>query len=125
MPREGSRCGSREGGADEGWHLKAKTAGGTRELHWPLAAAIPAGLVSELRERIGDAAEHVRPIAELRTERRTVRLVTRAGVEVVELADDRVLAAELRGDARIERAWREWEAELLPGADEHWLDVQR
>ncbi|WP_157000581.1 EamA family transporter [Leucobacter komagatae] len=113
----------REGGADEGWHLKAKTAGGTRELHWPLAAAIPAGLVSELRERIGDAAEHVRPIAELRTERRTVRLVTRAGVEVVELADDRVLAAELRGDARIERAWREWEAELLPGADEHWLDL--
>lgn len=112
----------REGGADEGWHLKAKTTGGTRELHWPLADAIPAGLDRELRERIGEAAADVRPIAELRTERRTVRLVDPAGVEVVELADDRVRAAELRGDTRVERAWREWEAELLPGADERWLD---
>lgn len=113
----------REGGSDAGWHLKAKTAGGTKELHWPLAAEIPAGLRTELRARVGDVADGVRPIAELRTERRTVRLVDSAGVEVVELADDRVRATELRGDTRVERAWREWEAELLPGADEAWLDA--
>ncbi|MGO2140894.1 MAG: EamA family transporter [Leucobacter sp.] len=113
----------REGGSDEGWHIKAKTPGGTRELHWPLADTMPAGLVSELRERIGDAATDVRPIAELNTERRTVRLTDAAGAEVVELADDRVRATELRGDQPVARAWREWEAELLPGADERWLDA--
>ena len=113
----------REGGSDEGWHLKAKTSGGTRELHWPLAATLPAGLKAELVERIGEAAEQVRPIAELRTERRTLRLTDGAGVEVVELADDRVLATELRGAEPVKRAWREWEAELLPGADERWLDA--
>ncbi|RKQ84461.1 threonine/homoserine efflux transporter RhtA [Mycolicibacterium mucogenicum 261Sha1.1M5] len=113
----------REGGGDEGWHLKAKTSGGTRELHWPLADAMPAGLTAELVDRIGEAAERVRPIAELRTERRTIRLTDAAGVEVVELADDRVRATELQGEERVERAWREWEAELLPGAEERWLDA--
>ncbi|KAM9863089.1 EamA family transporter [Leucobacter sp. BZR 635] len=115
----------REGGADEGWHVKAKGAGGTRELHWPLAAEMPAGLIEELRGWIGDAAEHVQPIAELRTERRIVRLVNESGVEVVELADDRVRASDLRqgsGEGRVDRAWREWEAELMQGADEAWLD---
>ena len=115
----------REGGADEGWHVKAKGAAGTRELHWPLAAEMPAGLIAELRTWIGDAAERVRPIAELRTERRIVRLIDSAGVEVVELADDRVRASDLRGGAgapTVDRAWREWEAELMQGADEAWLD---
>ena len=112
----------RRGGGDEGWHLKAKGTGGTLELHWDLADEIPAGLRAELRERVGAAAETVRPIATLLTERRTVRLEDADGVEVIELADDRVRAAELRGDAPVRRAWREWEAELLPGAEESWLD---
>ncbi|WP_161937439.1 EamA family transporter [Leucobacter sp. G161] len=115
----------REGGSDEGWHVKAKGAGGTRELHWPLADEMPQGLVDALRTWIGDAAEHVQPIAELHTERRIVRLVDPAGIEVVELADDRVRASDLRagsGAGRVDRAWREWEAELMPGADETWLD---
>lgn len=112
----------REGGADEGWHLKAKGAGGTRELHWSLAPTMPEGLQGEISERIGADAELVRPIAELRTERRIVRLAAPDGVEVVELADDRVLARDLRGAAPVARVWREWEAELMPGADERWLD---
>lgn len=121
----------REGGGDEGWHLKAKTPEGTRELHWPLQGEMPAGLRAELSERIGEAAKQVRPIAEMRTERRIVRLENEAGVEVVELADDRVVAAELRYEnpdlevpsSQVNRAWREWEAELMPGASESVLDA--
>ena len=33
---------------------------------------------------------------------------------VVEIADDHVTAVDVRGD--VERGWREWEVELLPGA---------
>lgn len=119
----------RVGGTDEGWHVKEKIDGGTRELHWPLSDEMPPGLVAELRGRIGDAVETVRTIAELRTERRTLRLENADGIEVVEIADDRVRAAELRGadvngdESRVDRAWREWEAELMPGADVAWLDA--
>lgn len=133
----------REGGSDAGWHLKLKGDRGTRELHWPLAADIPAGLRDEMRALIGDAADRVAPLAELLTERHTVRLEDRNGVEVIELADDRVRARQLSAlgvsdasgvsDARgagdaggtvaVDRAWREWEAELLPGAPEAVLDA--
>ena len=133
----------RQGGTDEGWHLKEKGAAGTRELHWPLSDEIPEGLFRELRERIGDAANDLRPIAILRTERRILRLLSAAGAagaaggarvagaasaateltEVVELVDDRVHAVELRPDgSRVDRAWREWEAELTQGADPDHLD---
>lgn len=114
---------NRVGGSDEGWHLKEKGVEGTRELHWPLSAHIPAGLALELRERLGEAAATVRPIAELRTERRLVRLKDARGQESIELADDRVHAVELRDDGtRVDRAWREWEAEVMPGADPSLLD---
>lgn len=114
----------REGGTDEGWHLKEKGEHGTRELHWPLSPRLPAGLAHELRLRIGAAVDEVRPLAELRTDRRAARLSDVDGVEVVELADDQVLASDLRdGEGmRVDRAWREWEAELMPGADRVWLE---
>lgn len=127
------RC--RLGGPDEGWHLKEKGRPeheGTRELHWPIDAVqeqgeliaqpdFPAGLRDELVERLGaDRASHIGAIAILRT-RRTVRRLSRNGVELVELADDHVDATnELTGHRQ---RWREWEAELLPGADPLLLDL--
>lgn len=110
----------RHGGKDAGWHLKQRGAVGVRELLWPPSATMPEALREQLRERIGDAAAEVRPVAQLETERTVVMLRDGDGREVVELADDRVRA---RDDAAgVERAWREWEAELMPGADAAVLD---
>ncbi len=115
----------RTGGSDAGWHLKEKGEHGTRELHWPISAELPPALAHELRERLGVDAADIAPLAELRTERRVMRLSDRDGTEVVELADDRVLATDLRGGpgGSVRRAWREWEAELMPGADPEWLET--
>jgi inorganic triphosphatase YgiF len=126
----------RRGGKDEGWHLKEKGEEGARELLWPPAEQMPPGLVRELADRLGadelraselradepaaDPAQRLGAIARLRTERTTVRVRDSTGVEVVELADDRVDATnELTG--RRQR-WREWEAELMPGGDPTLLD---
>ena len=54
------------------------------------------------------------PLATIRTTRTTTVLLDDVGVPVVEIADDRVLATDER--ALVDRAWREWEVELLPGA---------
>lgn len=113
----------RTGGGDEGWHVKERREAGVRELHWPLSDEVPAGLMHELREWIGDEATEIRPIARILTERQIVRVQDDRGREVVEVADDLVRATELRGDgSRVDRAWREWEAELLPGAELQFLD---
>lgn len=110
----------RRGGKDEGWHLKAKGDDGARELLWPPAEAMPEGLAARIAERIGaTAAARIGVIASLRTVRAVYR-VFRDGREVVEIVDDRVDAVnELTG--RRQR-WREWEAELAPGADAGLLD---
>lgn len=131
----------RRGGKDEGWHLKEKGEEGARELLWPPAEQMPPGLVRELADRLGaselcadelgaselradesaaDPAQRLGAIARLHTERTTVRVRDSTGVEVVELADDRVDATnELTG--RRQR-WREWEAELMPDGDPALLD---
>ena len=109
----------REGGPDAGWHLKLKGDEGTREFQWPPSPEMPDALRDQLRERIGDAP--VRPIAELRTQRR-VTAIRSGEVQVAELMDDRVFATEIRADERVDRAWREWEAELAPGADRAALE---
>ncbi|WP_165384260.1 CYTH domain-containing protein [Leucobacter triazinivorans] len=111
----------RHGGKDAGWHLKQRGEAGVRELLWPPSATMPQALREELRERIGDAsAAEVRPVAQLETERTVVMLRDGDGREVVELADDRVRASDRV--AGVERAWREWEAELMPGAHAAVLD---
>lgn len=113
---------SRTGGKDEGWHLKAKGDDGARELLWPPASEMPEGLRSEIEDRLGaGGAERLRPIASLRTRRTTALLLDASGSAVVELADDRVDATnELSGRRK---QWREWEAELMPGADAALLEL--
>ena len=112
----------RLGGKDEGWHLKAKGEDGARELLWPTAEAIPAGLIREVEDRLGEgAAERLEAIATLRTQRVTAVLFNEAGEPVIELADDRVEGTnELTGRCQ---SWREWEAELMPEAKEGVLDL--
>ncbi|MBO1900667.1 CYTH domain-containing protein [Leucobacter weissii] len=111
----------RRGGKDEGWHLKEKGDGGARELLWPYSEQPPAGLRAEIAERIGaQGFERLRRIALLHTERTVARVGGDSGAELVELADDRVRATnELSGRRQ---SWREWEAEVMPGADPAILD---
>lgn len=111
----------RRGGKDEGWHLKAKGDEGARELLWPPADELPDGLRKEVEDRLGSGAtDRLGAIATLRTTRRTTMLFDASGDAVIELADDLVDATnELTG---VRQRWREWEAELMPGADEALLD---
>ena len=112
----------RAGGKDDGWHLKAKGDGSVRELMWPLSETVPAGLLSEVEDRLGQGAgDRLGAIATLRTTRTTVLLLAETGEPVIEIADDLVDATnELSG---VRQAWREWEAELMPGlTDESLLD---
>lgn len=107
----------RAGGKDAGWHLKAKGEGGSREMLWPPSLEMPAGLRAEIAQITDDPLV---TLAELRTDRVVLHLRDAAGAEVIEIADDRVLAEERPSGVR--RAWREWEAELMPGADPGLLD---
>jgi len=112
----------RRGGADAGWHLKEKGEDGTRELQWPPADEMPAGLRAELIARLGrETTDRIGTIATLRTVRTVTRVIGPDAVELVELADDRVDATnELTGRRQL---WREWEAELILGADPRELDL--
>lgn len=112
----------RLGGKDEGWHLKAKGESGARELLWPTANEMPAGLIREVEDRLGTgAADRLGAIATLRTQRVTAVLSNAAGDPVIELADDRVEGVnELTGRRQ---QWREWEAELMPEANEGVLEL--
>ena len=120
----------RTGGHDAGWHVKQRLEDGVREVAWPPAAEAPTGLFSKLRELLRDRVSadllldgqleaQLAPLAEMRTSR-TVTLLRVGEQPVIELADDRVLGIEHASgkDAEpVRRAWREWEAELMPGAD--------
>ncbi|MFT4231182.1 MAG: CYTH domain-containing protein [Leucobacter sp.] len=120
LARRGLALRERHGGKDAGWHLKQRGEHGVRELLWPPSEGMPDGLRDEVRRRIGDAVDEVAPIARLDTERTVVMLRDASGREAVELADDRVRASD--GAAGVERAWREWEAELMPGVEAEALD---
>lgn len=107
----------REGGHDAGWHVKADTPLGRFENQWPLGDAggeVPAAVRAELDTRLGLGAARFEPIARLDTARTIMVLHDAEGRAVVEIADDRVSARDIRADLR--RGWREWEAELLPDA---------
>lgn len=120
LARGGMAMRVRHGGKDAGWHIKQRGAEGVRELFWPPSDEMPAGVREELAARIGEEASSVAPVAELDTERTVVVLFDESGAEIVELADDRVEAFDRV--AGVARVWREWEAEVLPGADTAVLD---
>ncbi|QJU53876.1 CYTH and CHAD domain-containing protein [Herbiconiux sp. KACC 21604] len=128
----------RQGGHDEGWHVKLPAAEGRTELQWPLAVEPPAvqqaapseradadtdhpepaqtGVATEVPQEVLDAVRvHVRdhrltPLARISTTRAVTNLLDADGRVVIELADDRVVASDAR--AGVARAWREWEVEL-------------
>jgi len=118
----------REGGGDEGWHIKRPAAEGRTELHWPLdvdsasgeagaieggsAQTVPDSVLEPVRAIVRDRI--LSPIARISTRRTATHLLAAGGEAVAEFADDLVTASDVRGGAV--RAWREWEMELLPGA---------
>lgn len=117
----------REGGADEGWHLKlpaqADVPGSRWELHAPLVDGpgrwrVPEGHLAALADRLGqpwaerdDPARGLVPVATLTTYRVEIDLTDEVGDVVAQLCDDTVTAAPSG------RTWRELEVELVPGAD--------
>jgi inorganic triphosphatase YgiF len=103
----------REGGTDEGWHLKLPVSAGTRrEIHAPLSDELPRSLAGRVAEVTGGAP--VAPIASLHTERVVVTLTSRGNV-VAEVADDTVTGQRLSAsgtDAGEPMRWREIEVEV-------------
>jgi CHAD domain-containing protein len=112
----------REGGGDEGWHIKRPAAEGRTELHWPLDvdsadsettdSPVPDSVLEPVRAIVRDRI--LTPLARISTRRTATHLIGRDGQAVAEFADDQVTASDVRGGAV--RTWREWEVELLPGA---------
>lgn len=109
----------RRGGPDEGWHIKERGPEGTRERTWPLSDAVPPGVREVVRPVIADA--RLAPIATLLTARTALLIRDASGAPIVELVDDWVRAVDHHTGTK--RAWREWEAELVPGADPQTLDT--
>ncbi|QFG67534.1 CYTH and CHAD domain-containing protein [Ornithinimicrobium pratense] len=121
----------REGGGDEGWHLKLPAQEGSSqegsgeegsvrwELHAPLTDGpgrwrVPPGHVEAVAERLGevwtdrpDAERGLVPVAILRTHRTEVDLLDDEGRVAAVLCDD-VVQAEPAG-----HRWRELEVELV------------
>jgi CHAD domain-containing protein len=114
LARLGITLRRRTGGDDAGWHLKVPVTGARQEAHEPPTAgeAPPAPLRDAL---VGVVRGH--PVARLvtiRTSRDLHRLRDAGGSVLAEVADDRVLVQRsMPGDR--ERAWREWEVELVNG----------
>lgn len=108
----------REGGHDDGWHLKRpRVAGAGRvEVAAPPAAELPDDLRAELGPLIGTAP--LVPVAEITTDRRESPLV-RSGVVVAHLARDVVA---VRVGAATDQ-WDEAEVELVPGTEEGLLEA--
>lgn len=106
----------REGGPDEGWHLKLPVQGageGVRdEVRAPLADVVPDELVRLVRAFT--RAEPLQRQAALRTERTPRVLFDADGTPAIEVVDDTVSVVD--GDDILSR-FREIEAEALPAVD--------
>jgi len=101
----------RNGGPDDGWHLKLPMKGGRFEVHEPLSRArktVPKSLRALLVAHTRD--DLLQPVAVVRTRRHVHRLLDDNGKVLAEFCDDRV-SAEVMAKAE-PAAWREWEIEL-------------
>lgn len=112
----------REGGGDEGWHLKLPVAEHTkREIHAPLDAGVrdvPPELASLVAAHVRGRA--LMPVAELETRRTERGLLAEDGKVLAEVADDTVKARRLSRDGRevALMSWREIEVEAVNGSGE-------
>jgi CHAD domain-containing protein len=116
LARHGIAIRRREGGPDEGWHVKREQGRYHREVYAALSDDPPAELLDSVRGIVRD--HPLGPIATIRNRRTTTPLLEDDGRQVAEFADDHVEASDtLTGELRV---WREWEVELVvePESDE-------
>lgn len=116
----------REGGSDEGWHMKLPVAGADGsardELRLPLDAGavgqVPGALVEVVAPLLREQPLH--PVVTLSTERTKRVLAGTDGRDLVELVDDTV--SVLR-DGRIVSVFRELEVEAIDADDPDALEL--
>jgi CHAD domain-containing protein len=112
----------REGGSDEGWHLKLPVAAHTKqEVRAPLDAGardVPADLAALVAAHVRGGA--LVRVAELETHRTERELLAEDGRVLAELADDTVSARRLSRDGHEVGLlrWREIEVEAVNGSGE-------
>jgi CHAD domain-containing protein len=103
----------REGGDDEGWHVKVAVGSSRLELHRRLTRTqLPPAAVRRLVRGVVRGGTLV-PVAVVSNRRRRVHLLAADGRVLAELARDEVTARRLSDDA--ERTWHELELELVDG----------
>ena len=105
----------REGGADQGWHLKLPADLGRTEVHAQLTSDDQVPLDLRATVEVFLRGRPVTPLARVENQRTALELLDAEGRPVVELADDHVKGSDLR--TGITRMWREWEAELVDRDD--------
>ncbi|MDO5511412.1 CYTH and CHAD domain-containing protein [Corynebacterium sp.] len=105
----------REGGDDDGWHIKLPGVGGRLEIHAPLGEMVngryevPEDIQAQVRALV--RREDLHPIAQVDNERVLSTLASADGTPMAEFCDDHVSAwSLLQGGAHT--SWREWEIEL-------------
>jgi len=117
LARHGVAVRRRQGGPDEGWHIKAPAAGGRTETQWPLGDIGDPDADPIVPDEIQDAVVPwargpFLPLARVRNHRTAYALLDAEGGVVAEFVDDRVRARDERRG--VESEWREWEVELGP-----------
>ncbi len=116
----------REGGPDEGWHMKLPVAGrdgqARDEMHQPLSAgtvgSVPPAFVHVVAPLLRD--QSLTPIVVMETERTPYFLLDAEGIVRAELVDDHVVITR---DGRILSAFREIEVEATDGDDPACLAI--
>lgn len=125
--RWGTTLRRREGGSDEGWHLKLPVWGadaGTRdEIHMPLWAGSTGFVPAELADIVAPLArgERLVPMAQVFTTRRPRILLDATGRPLAELVDDQVTVCS--GTGMTLATFREIEVEALDAEDEDALEA--
>jgi len=105
----------REGGRDQGWHLKLPDGAARREIRVPLdrpGDPVPDELTHLIRVHTRTVALH--PVARIQTRRRTTTLRDPAGTSLAKVVSDEV-AAQTLGSSTTVSQWNEIEVELTGG----------